>query len=159
MARAYGRAAKGRRGAGKVPWGRWRRPTVLGALAAEGVLATLSIAAATSTAVFLAFVEQVLAPALRSRPDAIVVMDNLPAHEAERVRAALERAGIEHRYLPAYSPDLNPIEPCWSKLKGELRSAAPRSLDALHNALPSALGAITPEDAQAWFHHCGYRST
>jgi transposase len=86
-------------------------------------------------------------------------MDNLPAHKAERVRAALERAGIEHRYLPAYSPDLNPIEPCWSKLKGELRSAAPRSLDALDNALPSALGAITPEDAQAWFHHCGYRST
>src|SRR3712207_1162944 len=74
------------------------------------------------------------------------------------VRAVLGSAGLEHRYLPAYSPDMNPIEPCWSKLKGELRSAAPRSIDALDTALPGALDAITPDDARAWFRHCGYRS-
>src|SRR5215210_2190627 len=123
------------------------------------LVAVMTVAAATSTAVFLAFIEGMLIPMLHARPGAMVVMDNLAPHKAAGVRAALRQAGLEHRYLPAYSPDLNPIEPCWSKLKGELRSAAPRSLDALDNALPSALGAITPEDAQAWFHHCGYRST
>ena len=156
MARACGRAAKGRRAAGKVPWGRWRRLTVLGALAAEGVLATMSIAAATSTAVFLAFVEQVLAPALRSRPDAVVVMDNLAAHKAEAVRQALDRAGISYRYLPAYSPDLNPIEPCWSKLTGQLRAKAARSLEALEAELGPALAAITAQDARGWFRLAGH---
>ena len=158
MTRTYGRAARGRRAPGKVPRGRWERLTVIGALALDGVVAGMSVAAATGTAVFLAFVEQALIPALRGRPDAIVVMDNLAAHKAERVRAALDAAGVGYRYLPAYSPDLNPIEPCWSKLKGALRSAAPRSLDALHDALPTALDAITPGDARAWFRHCGYRS-
>ena len=86
-------------------------------------------------------------------------MDNLAPHKAAGVRAALGRAGLEHRYLPSYSPDMNPIEPCWSKLKGDLRSAAPRSIDALNDALPGALNAITPDNARAWFHHCGYRST
>ena len=75
------------------------------------------------------------------------------------MRAALDRAGLEHRYLPAYSPDMNPIEPCWSKLKGDLRSAAPRSLDALNGALPGALDAIAPDDARAWLQYRGYRST
>ena len=112
---------------GKVPWGHWRRLTVIGALARDGVVACMSIAAATSTAVFLAFVEQVLVPALRDRPDAIVVMDNLAAHKAEAVREALAAAGIDYRYLPAYSPDLNPIEPCWSKLKTRLRARGART--------------------------------
>jgi transposase len=156
MARTHARARPGRRAPGRVPWGRWGRLTVLGALALDGVVASMSVAAATSAAVFLAFVEQVLAPALRSRPDAIVVMDNLPAHKAERVRAALERAGIEHRYLPAYSPDLNPIEPCWSKLKGCLRAKAARSLDVLDIELGPALATITAEDARGWFRLAGY---
>jgi transposase len=110
-----------------VPWGRWKRLTVVGALAREGMVACTSIAAATSTAVFQAFVEQVLAPALRGRPDAVVVMDNLAAHKAQAVREALTAANIDHRYLPAYSPDLNPIEPCWSKLKARLRARAART--------------------------------
>ena len=156
MTRTHARARSGRRAPGRVPWGRWGRLTVLGALALDGVVASMSVAAATSAAVFLAFVEQVLAPALRSRPDAIVVMDNLPAHKAERVRAALERAGIEHRYLPAYSPDLNPIEPCWSKLKGCLRAKAARSLDVLEAELGPALATITAEDARGWFRLAGY---
>ena len=155
MTRRYARAARGRRATGKVPRGRWKRLTVLGALARDGVLASMSVAAATSTAVFLAFVERVLAPALRGRPDAVVVMDNLAAHKAGRVRAALEAAGIDYRYLPAYSPDLNPIEPCWSKLKGHLRAKAARSLDALDAELGPALATITAEDAQGWFRLCG----
>ena len=136
--------------------GRWGRLTVIGALALDGVVASMSVAAATSAAVFLAFVEQVLAPALRGRPDAVVVMDNLPAHQAGRVRVALERAGIEHRHLPAYSPDLNPIEPCWSKLKGRLRARAARSLDALEAELGPALATITAEDARGWVRLAGY---
>jgi transposase len=116
----------------------------------------MSIAAATNTSVFLASVEQVLIPALRGRPDAIVVMDNLPAHKAERVRAALEAAEVTYRYLPAYSPDLNPIEPCWSKLKQRLRARAARTLEALEAELGPALATITTQDARGWFRLCGY---
>jgi transposase len=159
LTRAYARAPGGQRARGRVPGGNWRRLTILGALARTGLVAVMTVAAATSTAVFLAFIEAVLLPALRARPGALVVMDNLAPHKAASVRAALRQAGLEHRYLPAYSPDLNPIEQAWSKLKGALRSAAPRSLDALNNALPGALDTITPDDAQAWFHYCGYRST
>src|SRR3954467_5449012 len=116
----------------------------------------MGIAAATGTRVFLAFVEQVLIPALRNRPDAVVVMDNLAAHKAEAVRHALEAAGIAYRYLPSYSPDLNPIGPCRSKLRGCLRAEAARSLDALDAALGPALATVTAEDAQGWFRLAGY---
>jgi transposase len=141
---------------GAVPAGHWERLTVIGALGLEGVVASMSIAAATSAAVFLAFVEQALIPVLRARPDAIVVMDNLGAHKAVRVRAALEAAKVTYRYLPSYSPDLNPIEPCWSKLKGWLRAKAARTLEALEAELGPALATITAEDAEGWFRLCGY---
>src|SRR3954449_3004916 len=115
MTRAHARARRGGRAVGKVPWGRWERLTVIGALGLGGLVASRSVAAATGTAIFLAFVEQALVPALRARPDALVVMDNLRAHKAEKVREALDRAGLAHRYLPSYSPDLDPIEkPAWS---------------------------------------------
>jgi transposase len=156
MTRAYARAAKGQRAVGKVPRGRWERLTVLGALALDGVVASRSVAAATGTAVFLAFTEEVLIPALRDRPDALVVMDNLGAHKAERVRAALDRAGLAHRYLPSYSPDLNPIEPAWSKLKAGLRAVGARSKEGLEAALGPALAAITAQDAHGWFRLAGY---
>ena len=127
MTRAYARAARGQRAVGKVPWGRWERLTVLGALALDGMVASRSVAAATGTAVFLAFAEEVLIPALRERPDALVVMDNLGAHKAEKVREALDRAGLAHRYLPPYSPDMNPIErPGPSSRPGCGRSAPAR---------------------------------
>jgi transposase len=136
--------------------GHWQRLTVIGALGLGGMAASMSIAAATTTLVFLAFIEQVPIPALHGRRDAIVVMDNLPAHKAARVRAALEAAGIAYRYLPAYSPDLNPIEPCWSKLKQWLRAKAARSLEALEAELGPALATITTQDAHGWFRLCGY---
>jgi len=116
----------------------------------------MSVAAATSAAVFLAFAEQVLVPALRERPDAIVILDNLAAHKAEAVRGALERAGLHHRYLPPYSPDLNPIERAWSKPKARLRAEGARSREALEAALGPALAAITDRDARGWFRLCGY---
>jgi transposase len=141
---------------GRVPCGRWERLTVIGALAHDGVVAAMSIAGATSTAVFLAFVERVLVPALRERPDAIVVMDNLAAHKAEAVRQALDRAGLAHRHLPPYSPDLNPIEQAWSKLKASLRATAARSREALEEALGPALAAISARDARGWFRLAGY---
>jgi transposase len=156
LTRTHARAARGERAVGKVPWGHWRRLTVLGALGLGGVAASMSIAAATDTSVFLAFVEQVLIPALRGRPDAVVAMDNLPAHKAERVRAALEAAKVEYRHLPAYSPDLNPIEPCWSKLERRLRARAARTREALEAELGPALAMITTQDAQGWFRLCGY---
>ncbi len=136
---------------GKVPGGHGERLTVIGALTLEGMVASMSIAAATTGAVFLAFVEQALIPALRGRPGAMVVMDNLGAHKAERVRDAFEAARIAYRYLPSYSPDLNPIEPCWSKLKGWLRVRAARTLDALDAELGPALASITAQDADGWF--------
>ena len=115
----------------------------------------MTVAAATSTAVFLAFVTRVLIPALlRERPDAI--MDNLAAHKAAVVRKAFDQAGISYRYLPAYSPDMNPIEQAWSKLKTHLRAKAARSRDALERAIPDALKTITPSNAQGWFRKAGY---
>jgi transposase len=85
-------------------------------------------------------------------------MDNLPAHKAEAVRGALDRAGLSHRYLPPYSPDLNPIEQAWSKLKTRLRAAGARSHEALNDALGPALATITAQDARGWFQLCGYQS-
>ncbi len=139
-----------------MPGGHGQRLTVIGALDLEGVVASMSVAAATTTAVFLAFVEQVLLPALRGRPDVVVVMDNLGAHKGERVRHAFEAAKVSYRYLPSYSPDFNPIEPCWSKLKGGLRAKAARTLEALEAELGPALATITAQDAQGWFRLCGY---
>jgi transposase len=156
LTRAHGRAPRGRRAVGKVLWGSWERLTIVGALALDGVIASMSIAAATGTAVFLAFVEQVLVPALQERPDAIVVMANLAAHKAEAVRSALDRAGLSHRYLPPYSPDLNPIEQAWSKLKARLRASGARSREALEEALGPALATITARDAHGWFRLAGY---
>jgi len=156
MTRAYARAAPGERAVGQVPGGHWERLTVLGALGLEGVVASMSIAAATTAAVFLAFLEQVLIPALRGRPDAVVVLDNLGAHKAERVRQAFAAAEISYRYLPSYSPDLNPIEPCWSKLKGWLRAKAARNREALEAELGPALATISAQDAEGWFRLCGY---
>ena len=158
MARSHARAPRGRRAAGRVPGGHRRRLTILGAIALDGMVGAMTVAAATSTAAFVAFVERVLAPALRARPGAVLVMDNLAPHKAAAARRALDRAGLERRYLPPYSPDLNPIEQAWSKMKERLRQAGARGIEALDDAVPDALAGITAADASAWFRHCGYRS-
>jgi transposase len=157
MTRTHARAPRGERARGSVPCGGWPRVTLLGALGPEGVVAMMSIEAATSTAVFLAFLDHVLLPELaRRRPGATLVMDNLAPHKAEAVRERIEGAGLRLRFLPRYSPDLNPIEPCWSKIKTLLRAKEARSVDALDRELPGILDAVTAQDARGWFRHCGY---
>jgi transposase len=158
LSRLHGRSPRGTRACASAPFGHWTRVTVLGALGAEGIVGAMSVEAATSAAVFHAYLDQVLLPELRrTKPDAVLIMDNLPAHKAPRVRALLDRSGVAYRYLPAYSPDLNPIEPSWAKVKAELRRVAARTADALHEACGPALAAITPQDATGFFRHCGYK--
>lgn len=155
--RTHARAPRGQRAHGHAPGGHWRRLTLIGALALDGLCAAMTVMGATNTRVFLAFVTQVLIPALQQRrPDAIVVMDNLAAHKAALVRRALEAAGIGYHYLPAYSPDMNPIERAWSKLKTYLRARAARTRETLEHAIPEALATITPSNARGWFRHAGY---
>jgi transposase len=157
MARLWGRSPRGTRAYGTVPYGHWKRLTILGALGTGGMLATMSIEAATSGAVFVAYLEQVLLPELRSRrPDAVLVLDNLRAHKTAAVRKLLDSRGFLYRYLPPYSPDFTPIEPAWAKLKAELRRVAARTAEALHQALGPALDTITAQDAAGFFRHAGY---
>ena len=157
MARLYGRSPRGTRACASAPFGHWTRVTVLGALGAGGIVGAMGVEAATGAEVFHAYLDRVLLPELRrTRPDAVLVMDNLAAHKAPRVRALLDRSGFGYRYLPAYSPDLNPIEPAWAKVKAELRRVAARTADALHGALGPALASVTPQDAAGFFRHCGY---
>jgi transposase len=157
MARTHARAPRGQRAYGSIPLGSWQRLTVLGALACEGLIATMSIEASTSTPVLLAYLEQVLVPKLRQvKPDAILVMDNLRPHRATEVREMLARAGIGLLYLPRYSPEFNPIEPAWGKMKERLKAKAPRTLEALEAELKPALDTITAQDAQGWIRHAGY---
>jgi transposase len=157
MARTRARAPRGQRAYGSIPLGSWQRLTVLGALACDGLVATMSIEASTSTSVLLAYLEQVLVPALkRKRPDAILVMDNLRPHHATEVRDLLEQAGIRLLYLPRYSPELNPIEQAWAKVKERLKAKAPRTLETLEAELKPALDTITAQDARGWIRHAGY---
>ena len=157
LVRTHALAPRGQRAHGAAPGGHWHRLTLIGALGLDGICAAMTVAGATDTAVFLAFITKVLVPALlRTRPDAVVVMDNLPAHKAACVREALDQVGIAYRFLPAYSPDMNPIEQAWSKLKTDPRARAARTRHALEHAIPDALKTITPGNAQGWFRHAGY---
>jgi len=154
MTRRYGRALRGERVVDATPAGHWRTLTLLGAISRQGMLASMTIESPTDADVFLAYVEHVLCPKLQVGQ--IVVMDNLSAHKVTGVRELIEARGAELLYLPPYSPDFNPIEKAWSKIKQLLRSAKPRLLEALEEAAALALAAITPENAAAWFKHCGY---
>ncbi len=156
MTRTHARAPRGERAGGSIPCGGWRRVTLLGALGLDGPVAMMSIEATTSTPVFLAFLDQVLLPELARRPGAVVVMDNLAPHKAETVRERIEGTGLKLRFLPRYSPDLSPIEPCWSKIKTLLRAKEARSVEALDRELPAVLNAISAQNARGWFRHCGY---
>ena len=157
MARLRGRSPRGTRACASVPFGPWTRVTVLGAIGTRGMVAAMSVAAATTAAVFHAYLDQALLPELRrTTPDAVLVMDNLRAHKAPEVRALLDRSGFTSRYLPAHSPDFTPIEPAWAQVKAELRRVAARDEDALQRALGPALDRVSAENARAYFRHCGY---
>jgi len=154
MTRSRGRAPRGQRVVAKVPGGHWKIVTMISAVRTRGPFAAGTLIGATDSDVFLTYVGQVLAPQLRSGD--VVVMDNLSPHKAAGVREAIEAAGATLRYLPPYSPDFNPIEPMWSKVKSHLRSLAARSVETLHDAIGTALSKITPSDCVGYFRHCGY---
>ena len=128
---------------------------MLSSLSPEGMGPSLTVEGSTTSVVFEAYVEQVLAPTLRKGQ--VVVMDNLSAHKGERIRELIEERGCELVYLPSYSPDLNPIEEAFSKTKGLMRKAEARTREALIEAMGRALAAVTAEDARGFFGHRGYR--
>jgi transposase len=156
MDRTHGRAPSGVRVDGPVPHGHWKVVTLTAAVRLDGVPppACLAFDGATDTASFETYVEGCLVPALR--PGDIVVMDNLACHKTAEVARLIESAGATVRYLPAYSPDLNPIERLFSKLKAALRSAKARTVDDLIEAMGEALRAVRGGDIRGWFAHSGY---
>jgi transposase len=157
MARTHGYAPRGRRLLGRAPYRRWQTTTFLGAMRAGGFLAPLVVDGAMTGELFLAYVRRVLVPELR--PGDVVVMDNLSCHTQKAVREALGAAGCRVEYLPAYSPDLNPIELAFSKLKRLLRKAAARTVEALWAALGRLLDHFSPQECASYIRHCGYPAT
>jgi transposase len=154
MARLRGRARRGERCRSAVPHGHWKTTTFVGALRLSGMTAPMVLDGPMNGEAFLAYVEQVLAPTLA--PGETVIMDNLPAHKVAGVRTAIEAAGAALRLLPPYSPDLNPIELAFAKLKAWLRRRAARSVPALWNAIAAALPTFTPPECVNYFTACGY---
>ena len=152
--RAWSR--RGERAHCSVPRNRGKNTTLLSSMSVEGMGPSVAVEGATDREVFESYLQEVLAPSLRR--DQIVVMDNLSAHKGERVRELVESTGCKLLYLPPYSPDLNPIEEAFSKIKGILRKAEARSREALVEAMGRALDAITLQDARGFFDHCGYRA-
>ena len=150
----YARAPKGERARGSAPRNTGVNHTVITALTRSGMLPSLIEEGGVTARTFEAWVAHCLVPALRAGD--VVAMDNLRAHHSPRIRALIEARGAEVRHLPSYSPDLNPIEEGFSKLKSLLRRVAARTEEALYAAIRSGSHAITPQDATGWFRHCGY---
>ncbi len=154
MTRLYGRAPRGERALGSAPQNYGQNVTILGALSCTGLEAVMTIEGATDADVFRAYVREVLCPTLREGD--LVIADNLSAHKAAGVQEAIAASGARLLYLPPYSPDLNPIERCWAKIKTFLRAAKARTREALDAAVMHALATVTESDARAWFAHSGY---
>lgn len=154
MARCYGRARRGQRVVASVPHGHWKTTTFLAALRHDRITAPCVFDGAINGARFLAYVEQALAPTLAAGD--VVVMDNLPAHKVQGVREAIEAQGARLLSLPPYSPDLNPIEQVFAKLKALLRTAATRTVDALWHAIGQALDAFSATECNNYLAHAGY---
>jgi transposase len=154
MTRLYGRAPRGERALGRAPQNYGQNVTILGALSCTGLEAVMTIEGATDADVFRAYVCEVLCPTLHEGD--LVIADNLSAHKAAGVQEAIAATGAGLLYLPPYSPDLNPIERCWSKIKTFLRAAKARTREALDAAVTRALATVTASDARAWFAHSGY---
>ena len=152
----YGWAPRGERALCSVPRNRGANTTVLSSMSAEGMGASLTVEGATTSVVFEAYVEQVLAPTLRTGQ--VVVLDNLSAHKGGRVRELIEGRGCELIYLPSYSPDFNPIEEAFAKIKALLRKSEARTREALLEAIGSAISAVTAKDVRGFFEHCGYHA-
>jgi transposase len=154
LTRLRGRAPRGARVHDSAPAGHWCTTTMIGSVRLDGTTACMTIEAATDTDIFRAYVQCVLIPTLR--PGDVVVLDNLSPHKNSETIRLIEQAGAGVRFLPAYSPDLNPIEKMWSKLKEALRSAKARTPATLNDAIARALASVTSTDARGWFASCGY---
>jgi transposase len=154
MTRRYGRALPGKRVHDALPKNFGRNVSILGSLGWHGMEAIMTVDGAVDAAVFRAYVAQVLVPTLR--PGDVVVMDNLSVHKVAGIEAQIAAAGAQLIFLPPYSPDWSPIEPCWSKIKTLLRGMRARTRDALDQALTKVIGKISNRNARGWFRHCGY---
>jgi len=157
MTRLYGRAKSGQRVVDDAPAGHWGTTTMISSIRIDGSTACMVVDGATNKDVFGAYVLHILLPTLRVGD--IVVMDNLSAHKDKQTVAMIESVGAKVWFLPPYSPDLNPIEKMWSKVKQYLRSIKARSQDALIQAIADALDSVSAQDAAGWFESCGYQST
>jgi transposase len=157
MARLRGRARRGRRVVGRVPWGHWKTMTFVAGLRHNAITAPFVIDRAMTGAIFVEYLRQCLVPTLL--PGDIVIMDNLPAHKGAAVRQIIEAAGAELQYLPPYSPDLNPIEQGFAKLKAHLRKAQERSIDALWQRIGKLLDLFSPSECANFFANSGYART
>lgn len=155
MSRTYGYAPCGKRAVSYEPGGKGTRLSLIGALSTEGFLGGLEIEGTVNGDVFEAFVEQVLVPQLR--PGKVVIWDNVSFHRRERLRDLIEAQGARVKLLPAYSPEFNPIEECWSKIKAWLRKKAARAIKALQEAITEAIQQVTLKDIEGWFRHAGYQ--
>lgn len=154
MTRRFGRAWRGHRLVAHVPHGHWKTTTFVAALRASGLTAPLVVDGPMNGPVFRAYVEQHLAPTLK--PGDILILDNLPAHKVSGVREAVQAVGAQVEYLPPYSPDLNPIEQVFAKLKSLLRKAAARTVTELEETIASLLNCFSPKECGNYFRHCGY---
>lgn len=154
MARLRGRSTRGKRVYAAAPCGRWRTTTMISSIRQDGSTACMTVEGALNAEIFRTYVREILLPTLK--PGDILVMDNLSAHKDSETLRLLEAAGVKVRFLPAYSPDLNPIELMWSKVKTSLRKTAARTNEALLLAIGDALSRVTQKDATHWFAHCGY---
>jgi len=155
MIRTYGRSAQGERCVGSAPNGHWKTMTGVAAIRLDGLTAAATMDHAMDGDSFGVYVTNALVPMLR--PGDVVIMDNLPGHKLIKVRELIESAGAKLLYLPPYSPDFNPIEMIWSKVKRMLKSIAARTIDTLHDAFATAFTAVTLSDIQNCFQHCGYK--
>ena len=155
LTRRYGRAFGKERVTDRVPLNKPKNTTILSSMRMDGSVAYTTYSGGTAGEKFIGYLKETLIPALK--PFDIVIMDNLRAHHIEEVRTLLSRAGVMLMYLPAYSPDLNPIEMMWSKVKAILRKAKERTEETLIAAIKEAMKEITPEDCQGWFRKAGYR--
>lgn len=154
LTRAFGRAARGGRVAGHVPFNRGANHSLIGSLGLRGVVASLLLQGSIDHPAFDAFVDELLLPHLTAGD--VLLLDNLPAHKASQVEKSAARAKAQVIWLPAYSPDFSPNEDCWLKVKTSVRGQQPRTTQGLNQAVSTALQAVTKEDIAAWFTHCGY---
>lgn len=154
MTRTYARSEKGKRANSVKPVSKGKLLTLIGAVSLEGMIASMTVEGGTKKETFITYLSEILIPELK--PGNVVIMDNLSAHKSDRVKELIESVGAKLLYLPRYSPDLSPIELCWSKLKSYLKKKAARNIELLQQFISEALELITLDNIKSYYSHCGY---